>query len=187
MRGEAVTLRARHVLFEGAPARTDTAMSSTRRLEPSDLEPVEAITVGHESGSVDDLPFWRNVSKHPLVQPSDSGREPRSGAACWRARAIAGMRLRARSDRRLNLPMRIPKRFRRDTPAMPRSSFHLAGELRELGVDSGDVLMVHASLRAIGPVEGGAKGVRGHRADGDPPGQLQGARRLRSGQCATGS
>jgi aminoglycoside N3'-acetyltransferase len=31
--------------------------------------------------------------------------------------------------------------------------------MRSLGVEPGDVLMVHASLRAIGPVEGGAAGV----------------------------
>jgi aminoglycoside 3-N-acetyltransferase len=32
-------------------------------------------------------------------------------------------------------------------------------DLRELGVAPGDLVMVHASLRAIGPVEGGATGV----------------------------
>ncbi|HSJ83113.1 MAG TPA: AAC(3) family N-acetyltransferase [Acidimicrobiia bacterium] len=35
----------------------------------------------------------------------------------------------------------------------------LAGELRRLGVVAGDVLMVHASLRRLGPVGGGAAGV----------------------------
>jgi len=35
----------------------------------------------------------------------------------------------------------------------------LAGGLRKLGVRTGDVLMVHASLRAIGPVEQGAVGI----------------------------
>lgn len=35
----------------------------------------------------------------------------------------------------------------------------LANALRRLGVREGDALMVHASLRAIGPVEGGADGV----------------------------
>jgi aminoglycoside N3'-acetyltransferase len=35
----------------------------------------------------------------------------------------------------------------------------LTGDLRRIGVRSGDLLMVHASLRAVGPVEGGADGV----------------------------
>lgn len=35
----------------------------------------------------------------------------------------------------------------------------IAGELRALGIAGGDVVMVHASLRALGPVEGGATGV----------------------------
>ncbi len=41
----------------------------------------------------------------------------------------------------------------------PRSVEQLASELRDLGVHAGDVLMVHASLRKLGPVEGGAAGV----------------------------
>jgi len=35
----------------------------------------------------------------------------------------------------------------------------LTSDLRELGVRSGDVVMVHASLRSIGPTHGGADGV----------------------------
>jgi aminoglycoside N3'-acetyltransferase len=41
-----------------------------------------------------------------------------------------------------------------------RSADDLVSDLRRLGgVDAGDVVMVHASLRAIGPVEGRAEGV----------------------------
>ncbi|HYF45840.1 MAG TPA: AAC(3) family aminoglycoside 3-N-acetyltransferase, partial [Acidimicrobiales bacterium] len=35
----------------------------------------------------------------------------------------------------------------------------LRGDLAALGVEPGDVVMVHASLRAIGPVAGGAAAV----------------------------
>lgn len=38
---------------------------------------------------------------------------------------------------------------------------HLTGDLLRLGVTAGDLLMVHASLRAVGAVEGGAEGVLG--------------------------
>jgi aminoglycoside N3'-acetyltransferase len=41
----------------------------------------------------------------------------------------------------------------------PWSVEHLTADLRQLGVAPGDPLMVHASLRKIGPVEGGAAGV----------------------------
>lgn len=40
-----------------------------------------------------------------------------------------------------------------------RTRARLMDELRQLGVNSGDLVMVHASLRAIGPVEGGVSGV----------------------------
>lgn len=36
---------------------------------------------------------------------------------------------------------------------------HLTADLRRLGLAMGDLVMVHASLRAVGPVEGGADGV----------------------------
>jgi aminoglycoside N3'-acetyltransferase len=39
------------------------------------------------------------------------------------------------------------------------SPHHLTVDLRRLGIAEGDVVMVHASLKAIGPVEGGAEGV----------------------------
>lgn len=41
----------------------------------------------------------------------------------------------------------------------PRSRSQISSDLRELGVCSGDLLMVHASLRSVGPVEGRAEGV----------------------------
>ena len=40
-----------------------------------------------------------------------------------------------------------------------RAPAELTDDLRRLGVRPGDMLMVHASLRKIGPVEGGARGV----------------------------
>lgn len=42
---------------------------------------------------------------------------------------------------------------------MPASVEDITGDLRRLGVAPGDLVMVHASLRAVGPVEGGADGV----------------------------
>jgi aminoglycoside N3'-acetyltransferase len=44
-------------------------------------------------------------------------------------------------------------------PADQQSVDLLCADLRRLGVATGDVLMVHASLRAVGPVDGGAGGV----------------------------
>jgi aminoglycoside N3'-acetyltransferase len=45
------------------------------------------------------------------------------------------------------------------SPVSERSPEELAAELAALGVRPGDVVMVHASLRAIGTVRGGATGV----------------------------
>jgi len=45
------------------------------------------------------------------------------------------------------------------TVSKVRTSEQLADDLMRLGVETGDVVMVHASLRAIGPVEGRAAGV----------------------------
>jgi aminoglycoside N3'-acetyltransferase len=41
----------------------------------------------------------------------------------------------------------------------PATGNRLIAELRGLGAEAGDTLMVHASLRAVGPVEGGAAGL----------------------------
>ena len=46
----------------------------------------------------------------------------------------------------------------------------LAGSLRALGVREGDLLMVHASLRAVGPVDGGPSQVLGALLDAVGPG-----------------
>ncbi|MRG96347.1 aminoglycoside N(3)-acetyltransferase [Polyangium spumosum] len=44
-------------------------------------------------------------------------------------------------------------------PPSPARPTDLARDLFQLGVRAGDTLMIHASLRAIGPAEGGARGV----------------------------
>lgn len=43
--------------------------------------------------------------------------------------------------------------------ATPRTAADIAADLRALGLSAGDLVMVHASLRAVGPVEGGADGL----------------------------
>ncbi len=43
--------------------------------------------------------------------------------------------------------------------ALPRTLAELSDDLGRLGVSAGDIVMVHASLRKIGPVDGGADGV----------------------------
>jgi hypothetical protein len=49
----------------------------------------------------------------------------------------------------------VPTRYQPPSrPALSRS--RLAGELRSLGVDQGDVVMVHTSMRSLGWVIGGA-------------------------------
>ena len=49
------------------------------------------------------------------------------------------------------------ERLHRGPPVLTREQ--LVEDLRRLGVNPGDFLMVHASLRKIGPVEGGVSGV----------------------------
>ncbi|MDH3261953.1 MAG: AAC(3) family N-acetyltransferase [Acidimicrobiia bacterium] len=44
-------------------------------------------------------------------------------------------------------------------PTTPRAPAEIGSDLRRLGVQTGDLLMVHASLRSIGPLEGGADGL----------------------------
>jgi len=44
-------------------------------------------------------------------------------------------------------------------PRPPRTVRELVGDLRDLGVRSSDVLLVHCRLRDVGPVEGGARRV----------------------------
>ena len=46
-----------------------------------------------------------------------------------------------------------------DIDSAPLTPASLVDDLCRLGIAEGDVVMVHASLRAIGPVEGGAEGV----------------------------
>ena len=43
--------------------------------------------------------------------------------------------------------------------ASPASRAAIATDLRRLGLAAGSVVMVHASLRTVGPVAGGADGV----------------------------
>jgi aminoglycoside N3'-acetyltransferase len=54
--------------------------------------------------------------------------------------------------------------------AVPRTMTARVSDWRELGVSSGDVVMVHASLRAIGPVADGASGVLDALATATAPG-----------------
>ena len=49
---------------------------------------------------------------------------------------------------------------------------HLTADLLRLGVARGDVLMVHASLRAVGPVNGGADALIAPEAAVGPNGTL---------------
>ncbi|MFF2009772.1 aminoglycoside N(3)-acetyltransferase [Streptomyces sp. NPDC058195] len=50
-------------------------------------------------------------------------------------------------------------------PAVTHSRAGLAGQLTALGVEPGGVLLVHASMRAVGPVSGGARAVAGALRD----------------------
>jgi hypothetical protein len=56
------------------------------------------------------------------------------------------------------------------------SKMTIAAGLRSLGIQGGDVLMVHASLKRIGPVVGGARAVVGALCDAvAPSGTLMGS------------
>lgn len=44
-------------------------------------------------------------------------------------------------------------------PTTPRAPAEIGSDLRRLGVQTSDLLMIHASLRSIGPVAGGADGL----------------------------
>ncbi|MEO0427846.1 MAG: AAC(3) family N-acetyltransferase [Pseudomonadota bacterium] len=48
---------------------------------------------------------------------------------------------------------------RRPRPVLPAAAGTLVAALRRLGVAEGDAVMVHASLRRLGPVVGGARGL----------------------------
>ncbi|WP_406015669.1 aminoglycoside N(3)-acetyltransferase [Streptomyces sp. NBC_00984] len=50
-------------------------------------------------------------------------------------------------------------------PSVTHSRGGLAGQLAELGVESGGVLLVHASMRAVGPVSGGVRAMAGALRD----------------------
>ncbi|RDD70932.1 aminoglycoside N(3)-acetyltransferase, partial [Paracoccus versutus] len=51
-----------------------------------------------------------------------------------------------------------------------RGKATITADLRRLGLQSGDLVMVHASLKALGPVEGGAAGVAQALMDAVGPG-----------------
>lgn len=51
-----------------------------------------------------------------------------------------------------------------------RSKATITADLRRLGLQPGDLVMVHASLKALGPVEGGAAGVAQALLDAVGPG-----------------
>ncbi|MEE1768257.1 AAC(3) family N-acetyltransferase [Streptomyces sp. JV185] len=50
-------------------------------------------------------------------------------------------------------------------PSVTHSRSGLAGQLSELGVEPGGVLLVHASMRAVGPVAGGVRAMAGALRD----------------------
>ncbi|MEV8457291.1 AAC(3) family N-acetyltransferase [Streptomyces sp. NPDC052095] len=55
-------------------------------------------------------------------------------------------------------------------PAVAHTRTGLAGQLTALGVEPGGILLVHASMRAVGPVSGGARALAGAVRDALGPG-----------------
>jgi len=60
------------------------------------------------------------------------------------------------ADRKAPEPSLLMPRTRKDDAVTAMTRAHLVHQLRSLGLRAGDLVMVHASLKALGPVEGGA-------------------------------
>ena len=85
---------------------------------------------------------------HAAMIP-DHARRPRHPSRGWRCRRASKPGCAGRISRNRLGAVKLE----------PQPVADLADDVRRLGVRSGDVVMVHASLRAVGPVAGGADGV----------------------------